>query len=48
MNIVGKIIIILVLLKYVQNKSCPVLEEWIDFKIKFKIKFFSNNAETIA
>ena len=38
MNIVGKIIIILVLLKYVQNnQSCSDWKEWNDFKtINFK------------
>ena len=49
MNIVGKIIIILVLLKYVQNnQSCSDWKEWNDFKTKFRIYFFNNKAETNA
>ncbi len=48
MNIVGKIIIIFVLLKYVQNQSCSDWKEWKDFKTKFRINFFNNKAETNA
>jgi len=48
MNIVGKIIIIFVLLKYVQNQSCSGWKEWNDFKTKFRISFSNNKAETFA
>ncbi len=49
MNIVGKIIIILVLLKYVQNnQSCSDWKEWNDFKTKFRISFVNIKAETNA
>jgi hypothetical protein len=49
MNIVGKITIILVLLKYVQNnQSCSDWKEWNDYKTKFRISFVNIKAETNA
>jgi hypothetical protein len=49
MNFVEKIIIFLVLLKYVQpDQSCPEWKEWKDFKKNFSIGFFNSSLETIA
>ena len=48
MNFVEKIIIFLVLLKYVQNQSCPDWKEWKDFKNNFIIGFYNSSLEKIA
>ncbi len=48
MNFVRKILIFLVLLKYVQNQSCPDWKEWRDFKVYFHIGFYNSSLETIA
>ena len=48
MNFIEKIIIFLVLLKYVQNQSCQDWKEWNDFKTKFHIGFYNSKLEIIA
>ena len=48
MNFVEKIIIFLVLIKYVQNQSCPDWKEWKDFKNNFIIGFYNSSLEIIA
>jgi hypothetical protein len=48
MNFVEIIIIFLVLLKYVQNQSCPDWKEWKDFKKNFSIGFYNSSLETVA
>ena len=48
MNFVEKIILFLVLLKYVQNQSCPDWKEWQDFKKNFSIGFYNSSLERMA
>ena len=48
MNFVEKIIIFVMLLKYVQNKSCSDWKEWINYKTNFHIDFFDLSLEETA
>jgi hypothetical protein len=48
MNFVEKILTFLVLLKCVQNQSCPDWKEWNDFKTNFSIAFYNSSLEIIA
>jgi len=48
LELILRILICLITLKCVQNKSCLNWDAWKDYKLEYNLNFYNTNLESIA